>query len=164
MAIKTLTESFVQTLNLDTFIDADVIRVGEAYAALFGFTNGDESSKTFGVDAGTYAALRRAACRIVGMPTDRTTDVHWYRKPGTKQWKRVSKTTRVGANDERKTTVVRSYSGDAVRKGIAMLRDDRGVSIRRDAERKTIDGDEYIIVALVRNAPADDDAPADDAN
>lgn len=156
--VKTLEAS---TYKAETFIDADVIRVGEAFSRLFGFTQGDAPLDVFACDGGTFAALRRAAARIVKQPQDKATTIRYSRKPGTKAWKRTRKGQTVPSNHETREATVRGWSGDAVRAAIETLRETHGIAIRRDAERKTIDGDEYLVVALVRRDTADTADTAD---
>ncbi|MGH9928093.1 MAG: hypothetical protein ACREA9_02580 [Pyrinomonadaceae bacterium] len=152
MIVKTLDAA---KLNLAAFIDADLIRTNEAFARLLSFySDASRASDVFACDGGTYSALRRAAARIVGAERDKFTEVAWSRKAGEKAWKRVAKNATVPTNHEQKTTTVRSYSSDTVRESIATLRESHGVAIKRQAERTTIDGTEYLVVALVReNVP-----------
>jgi hypothetical protein len=138
--------------NADTFLDADVVRVGEAYLRLSTFVQGSALLDVFQCDSGTYSAIRRASCKVLALPYDKTTPVRWSRKPGTKVWKRLAKDKTAPSNHETKTTKVKSYSGDAVRKGIASLRSTKGIAIRVDSERKTVDGTTTYVVALVRTA------------
>ena len=144
------------SVNLLTFIDADLIRVGEAYARLASFFNGDATMDVFACDAGTYSAVRRAACRIVGSNRDKTntyTEVQ-RSKNGKTTWKRLKRDETAKTNDVTRERSIKTYSADTVRDAIESLRNDHGVAIKRDATRKTIDGDEYLVVALVRETPA----------
>jgi hypothetical protein len=134
------------------FLDADVVRVGEAFHRLAMFVQADAMLDVFQCDSGTLQALKRASAKLCGIAYDRSTDVQWHRKPGTKVWKRLAKGKTAPTNHEVKTTKVKSYSGDAVRKGIATLRTSKHVAIRVDAERKTVDDTTTYVVALVRNA------------
>ncbi len=147
--VKTLDAS---SLDLSTFIDADLIRVGEAYARLVSFMEGESSVDTFACDAGTYGAIRRAAARIVGAPRDKSTSYVSVKRTrnGKATWKRLKRDESPKASDETRETTVRSYSSDTVRASIETLRNDRGVSIKRQAGMTTIDNEEYLVVALVR--------------
>jgi hypothetical protein len=147
--VKTLDSS---TLDLNMFHDADVIRVGEAYARLVSFMSSDVSVDTFACDLGTYSAIRRAAARVVNAPRDKVLTYVSVKRTvnGKTVWKRLKRDQTAKSNDTTRETTVKTYTSDAVRESIATLRDSHGIAIKRQTERYTIDGVEYLVVALVR--------------
>lgn len=139
-----------EDIDLALFIDADMIRVGEAYARLFGFVQGEDKIDGFTCDAGTYAAVRRAAARITNQPKDKSTTVRYVQraKNGKNVWKRMRKDEEPKTNDKTREAIVWSHSSDAVRAGIETLRESFGVAIKRQAQNV----EEGInVVALVRS-------------
>jgi hypothetical protein len=138
------------------FLDADMIRVGEAFARLNAFVAGSDALDVFKCDAGTYSAVRRASARIMRTERDKTTTFVQYKTTtpdGRKVWKRLKKGASAPKGAETRESTITSHSSDAIRKSIAALRDSHNVSIRREAQ---VSDDGVVVVALVRNADSAD--------
>lgn len=140
-----------------TFYGADLIAVGETFARLSSFL-GDESRTmdVFRCDQGSLASLRKACAKIAGLQRDRSSTylLQKVTQDNRTTWKRLRKGENPRKGAETREQTVHTYSGNAQREGVRLIRETFAVAVERAA---TLD-DGTVVVRLARGESQDSNA------